>query len=242
MTILFIGAHPDDVELGAGGTIRRLVDEGHKVHALVLSRGGRRDYLTEEEWRQAKPMGGNCIWLPPTPAQLLARACEKSAAILDMILHKYDHYGGDLDLPDNQFDIIGVLNITKQIERFIESVEPEVVYTHAAADLNIDHRLTHQAVLTACRPLPGATVKEIYAFEVLSSTEWGTGFHPNLYVPLTEAQLQAKLDALACYATEMREFPHPRSPEAIRVLAALRGSQCGHARAEAFEVIRIVRG
>jgi LmbE family N-acetylglucosaminyl deacetylase len=214
-----------------GGTIRRLVDEGHTVHGLAVGRG------RSEHWRSEH-------WLCSTEGLLEAKAviqaCESAAKVLGMTRHGWKEYG-DFEPPDNQFDLMGVLPIAQFIERHLESLKPTIVYTHAANDLNVDHRLTHQAVLTACRPLPGATVTEVYAFEVLSSTEWGGGFHPNLYMPLTEAQLQAKLDALACYTTEMREFPHPRSPEAIRALAALRGSQCGHARAEAFEVIRVVR-
>jgi LmbE family N-acetylglucosaminyl deacetylase len=85
-------------------------------------------------------------------------------------------------------------------------------------------------------------VKEIYAFETLSSTEWsdrgiGPSFNPNRFVDISD-QLERKLNALAVYRSELREFPHPRSLEGARALARVRGACVGVAAAEAFEVIR----
>lgn len=113
--------------------------------------------------------------------------------------------------------------------------------THSAADLNLDHRLVHEAVLCATRPHAPHSVREVLAFETPSSTEWGmTAFRPTLFVDIT-ATLETKLAALACYAEELRPFPHPRSPEAVRALAQWRGAQSGCSAAEAFEVVRMVR-
>lgn len=214
VTILFVGAHPDDIELGAGGTIRRLVDEGYEVicYALSYGRSGEAQAQNAAAAVRMRPILGCAHWLR------------------------------DLSLPDNQFDTVPLLRLAEMVEQLIAQHKSTIVYTHSAADLNIDHRLTHQAVLTACRPLPGATVKEIYAFEVPSSTEWGLGvFRPTMYVPLTAEQLDAKLAALRCYTTEMRDSPHPRSADVISAIAQVRGSQCGHMWAEAFETIRIIR-
>jgi LmbE family N-acetylglucosaminyl deacetylase len=145
-------------------------------------------------------------------------------------------------LPDNRCDTIPILDIAKVIEGVIDKIKPEVIYTHHANDLNVDHCLVHQAVLIACRPVPGAVVRSIYSFETLSSTEWepigsATMFQPTRFVDIS-AHLEAKRAAIAAYSNEMRAFPHPRSPEAIEALWRMRGAQSGLLAAEAFVVIR----
>ena len=113
--------------------------------------------------------------------------------------------------------------------------------SHHHGDLNIDHRRVCEAVLTAVRPMQGERVKRIYAFETPSSTEWNYNFEspfcPNVYFNITES-LEAKLAAMACYRSELRDAPHPRSLEALRALAAYRGSNVGYRYAEAFMLLR----
>src|SRR5207344_2354270 len=120
-------------------------------------------------------------------------------------------------------DTVPLLEVVKLVEDLIEKFKPAVIYTHHPGDLNIDHGVVHRAVLTATRPLPGLSVREIYAFEVPSSTEWAFQrlepvFRANVFVDVS-ATLEAKLAALACYEGEGRRFPHPRSPEALRANA-----------------------
>lgn len=140
-------------------------------------------------------------------------------------------------------DSVPLLEIVQKLEPIIREVQPSVVYTHHHGDLNIDHRLTHAAVMTACRPVPGSSVREIYGFEVLSSTEWATqkslSFLPDYFVDITH-QLRIKLDALGVYAEEMRNPPHSRSMAHAEVLAHHRGYSVGVDAAEAFEVYRII--
>ena len=148
-------------------------------------------------------------------------------------------------LPDNRLDTVPLLDLVKLVEDIIQKFQPEVIYTHHAGDLNIDHGLVQRAVLTATRPLPGQSVREIYAFEVPSSTEWAFQqlqpvFRPNVFVDISRT-LEAKIAGLACYDSETRKFPHPRSPEALRALAARWGSVAGCQAAEAFELVRSVR-
>ena len=110
------------------------------------------------------------------------------------------------------------------------------------AELNIDHRIAHRAVLTACRPLPESPVRAIHAFEVPSSSEWaspGDAFVPTRFVDIA-ATFATKMAALACYGDEMRAFPHPRSTQAVEALARWRGASAGLALAEAFAVVREV--
>lgn len=146
------------------------------------------------------------------------------------------------DLPDNQFDFLPMLDIVRLVEGSVSVVRPEVVYTHSLADLNVDHRCTHEAVLTACRPQDFCSVQRILAFEVPSSTEWGMGqFIPAVFVDVDGEPYKRKCQALQCYAAEMRDSPHPRSFLAVAALATWRGSTAGVRVAEAFELVREVR-
>jgi LmbE family N-acetylglucosaminyl deacetylase len=132
----------------------------------------------------------------------------------------------------------------KPIEYTIEKYHPEIVYTHHIGDLNIDHQITHRAVLTACRPQPGFCVKEIYAFEVMSSTEWFHStmalFSPNLFVNISD-YWKVKENLLHAYSSEMHPPPHSRSIESLKNLARHRGSCVGVDFAEAFMVVRLMR-
>jgi LmbE family N-acetylglucosaminyl deacetylase len=149
-----------------------------------------------------------------------------------------------LDFPDNRFDAVPLLELIRAVEAFIAEVKPAVVYTHHCGDLNVDHRRVHEAVLTACRPLPGAPVRRILCGETPSSTEWqAPGFLPFRPAVFHDVgpTLAAKVAALEAYAGEIRDFPHPRSAEGVRALAALRGAQSGFAAAEAFVLVRCVQ-
>lgn len=147
-----------------------------------------------------------------------------------------------LGLSDNRLDEVALLDVVQAVEAVIAEIEPEIVYTHHGGDLNVDHRIAHQAVMTACRPLPGRPERAILTFETVSSTEWasrwsGDAFEPNRFVCIRD-YLDRKLEALDCYADELRPFPHPRSSENIRALARVRGAAVGLESAEAFMVIR----
>ena len=147
------------------------------------------------------------------------------------------------DLPDNRFDTVPLLDVVKIVEELIEHLQPQIIYTRHSGDLNVDHMIVHRAVLTATRPVAGCPVKEIYTFEVPSSTEWAFGqfqpaFRPNVFVDIS-ATLEAKVQAMALYESEAQSFPHPRSPEALRAIARRWGSAVEAA--EAFELVREVR-
>jgi len=145
------------------------------------------------------------------------------------------------DLADNRFDRYELLDIVKKVEGVFAEVRPDIVYTHHAHDLNIDHRLTCEAVLTAGRPSCGTPVKKIFSFETISSTEWQINDHrqfsPNTYIDIA-AFLAQKLEALKCFTGEVREYPHPRSTEGLTILAQSRGLEAGFTAAEAFNLVR----
>lgn len=217
-TVLVAAAHADDEVLGCGGTIARHVAEGDTVYAAFLADGV-----------MSRPNA--------TTAQLEQR--NSAAAKAHGILGIKKVYM--LGLPDNRMDSVPLLDIVQQLEDVLKEVQPEIVYTHHCGDLNIDHRITHQAVLTACRPVPGASVKEIYAFEVLSSTEWNAPavnpFIPNVFMDISQ-YLAKKTSALKAYELEMREGPHSRSIENSVRLSELRGNTVGVKAAEAFSLVR----
>ena len=220
-TVLLVAAHADDEALGCGGTIARHVEEGDAVHLVLMADGvhSRRESSETDLARRIE-------------------ASKRAQSILGI------SFSQSLELPDNKMDSVPLLEIVQKLEPILKEIQPSVVYTHHHGDLNIDHRLTHAAVMTACRPVPGSSVREIYGFEVLSSTEWATQqdspFLPNYFVDITQ-QLGTKLDALEAYAEEMRKTPHSRSMAHVEVLAHHRGYGVGVDAAEAFEVYRIIR-
>lgn len=217
-SILILAAHPDDEVLGCGGTIAKLADEGANVHVAfladgVFSRGG-------EQAAQQQELASR------------RAAAQKSCEILGV---KSVSFG---DFPDNRMDTIPLLDITQAVETLIAKHQPELVFTHHAGDVNIDHRRLHEAVVTACRPQHGHPVKTLLCFEVPSSTEWqlpgsAPAFMPNWFVDIS-ATLMRKLTALEAYAEELRSWPHPRSLQGVEHLAHWRGATVGVEAAEAF--------
>lgn len=226
-TVLIVAAHPDDEVLGVGGTVARHVDAGDAVHVLILAEGAtsRASHRRQEEHVLA--------------LDALREAAGAAAAILGTAPPIF------AALPDNRLDSLDLLDVVKEVEAVVAELQPSVVYTHHGGDLNIDHVVTHRAVLTACRPVPGLSVDALYTFETLSSSEWGSSdqeapFHPRHFVDI-ETVLERKMAALRCYEAEMRPFPHARSHQAVEALARLRGAQTGLAAAEAFGLVRSFR-
>jgi LmbE family N-acetylglucosaminyl deacetylase len=170
----------------------------------------------------------------------LHAAAHAAAAVLGVADVRLEH------LPDNAFDSVPLLEVTKAVERVAAAVDPDIVYTQHPSDLNLDHELTTRAVLTALRPLPGARPRTLLAWETLSSSEWnfspGTQpFRPQWYVDIAST-LDRKLRALEAYESEIREYPHPRSSRGIEILSQRRGLVVGVEHAEAFEVLRVGPG
>ena len=227
MTTLVIAAHPDDEVLGCGGTIARYASEGQDVHIAILGEG-----VSSRHARRSDAPAGGLLQL-----QADARAAAAAMGARSVL------FGG---LPDNRFDQVALLDVIKQVERWIGDVRPDVVYTHHPGDLNVDHGITFRAVLTATRPgASSVAVPDLYAFEVPSSTEWAFQrvepvFRPSVFVDIA-AGLEKKVAAMQCYESERRDAPHPRSPEVLRAAAVRWGSVAGVQAAEAFELIRSVR-
>ena len=219
---LIIAAHPDDEILGCGATMKRLCEDGAVVRTVILGEG--KTSRDERRDREARDREINAL-------RDEVRSANQLVGVTDVHVH---------DFPDNRFDSVPLLDIVKVVERHVDEFHPTAVFTHFADDMNVDHTVTNRAVLTATRPLPGNTVSLVVAFEVLSSTGWyyPHGFVPNMFVAVDEKQLEAKVDAMAAYQSELRDYPHPRSLDAIRDLARYRGSAIGALQAEAFFLLR----
>jgi LmbE family N-acetylglucosaminyl deacetylase len=220
-SVLVIAAHPDDEILGCGATMARHVRDGDSVHVAILAEGvTSRDSHRDREHREEElsKLGD------------VARQANGILGVTDVDLH---------DFPDNRMDAVARLDVVKLVEALIERTQPHILYTHHIGDVNIDHRRIHDAVVTACRPIPGnQRVDTLLFFEIASSTEWqppgsAEPFIPNWFTDITET-LQLKKQALEAYESEMRAWPHARSVEAVTHLAHWRGANIGVDAAEAF--------
>ena len=223
-TILVVAAHPDDEVLGCGGTIARFC-ESAAIHILILGEGCTSRYDSRSEASKVE-------------LERIGKAARSAAKVLGAQSITLESF------PDNQFDEPPLLSIVKCVEKVLGEIRPDVVYTHHPSDLNIDHKITFQAVLTATRPLPNCSVKELYTFETPSATEWSFHqnhpvFKPNVFIDVSQS-IENKLQAMEFYETEIRSFPHPRSLEALKAICRRWGTVVSREYVEAFELVRWV--
>ena len=223
--ILIVAAHPDDETLGCGGTIAKHSARGDEVRVMFLAEGVTARYeKTELE--------------SPEIRALSARRNENAIRALAIlgVGEEYVLLGSRLCC---RLDEYSQIEIVKEIERILREFSPNVVYTHSPDDVNIDHRIAHHSVLAACRPTAVVQIRALYAFEVLSSTEWNplAPFAGNVFHDISD-YIDAKIAALAEYEDEMRQAPHPRSEIVVRAVANYRGAQIGVRSAESFRLIR----
>lgn len=226
---MIVAAHPDDELLGLGASMHKLIkEENVTTHVVILGEGitSRSDVRDVEEWKDVLEKHHQNMY---SAAKIIGYHSVKS-----------------YNFSDNRFDSHALLDIVKVVEHEKENFQPDIILTHHGGDLNIDHQLTFQAVMTATRPMQEECVKAVITFETSSATEWQATcdprtFTPNLFMEISEEDLQAKIDAMAAYQYETREFPHPRSAEALRIMAQYRGYTVGKRLAEAFQIIRFIK-
>lgn len=218
--VLVIAAHPDDELLGPGGTLARHAAAGDDVHAVILADGATSRY-------------------DDAMVGVLAECAERAGKVLGLSSVRVHSF------PDQRLDAVPVVEMTRVIEEHADEVRPTIVYTHFPGDVNVDHGRVAQAAWVACRPYVVPGLRRFAVYETPSSTEWawplpGSAFAPSLFVDVT-ATLATKLEAMSCYTSELRDYPHPRSLEALRERAAYWGSRIGAAAAEPFQILREVQ-
>ncbi len=218
--VLCIAAHPDDETLGVGGTLALHAEAGSEVAVLIMSEG-------EVEK------------LDETPRCDTRRDCALQAAkvmgVSDVVFH---------DFPDQRLDAVPFIELIKVVEAALATYRPTVVYAHHGGDANTDHQMVFKAVYAACRPMTvlGSGVQRLLTFETPSSTDQAPQvadyvFNPTTFIDV-EPVWERKLEALACYPTEMIGGRHPRSYSYIEALARVRGGHSGYLLAEAFVSVR----
>lgn len=216
-TVLVVAPHMDDETLGMGGTIARHSASGDTVHVCFVAHRIYQGRFTEDANK---------------------REIEHALLAKEKLGYSQAEF---LNLNDERLDV-ALQDVIKPIEKYIEKINPDIVYSNFYGDNNQDHRAVFQAMRVAIRPYAKAKVKEWYLYEAPSSTDQSppiaeASFLPNYYVNI-ESTFNDKVKALECYETEIREFPNPRSPEALEVLAKKRGSETGMQKAEAFMTMR----
>jgi LmbE family N-acetylglucosaminyl deacetylase len=215
--VVVVAAHPDDEILGCGGVTALHAAAGHRVVTVIACEGQSLRYGDREV--------------------AMAEQSRRAAAVLgvrDLRL---------LDFPDQRLDTVTLTQLIAPLEAIVREVQPTVVYCQFGGDINRDHQLLFQAVLVATRPTVPC-IERVLAFDTASSTEWA---HPRAFVPDTWIDigtvLEQKLEAMRCYETEVRDYPHPRSIEALRHRARAWGNQCCLDAAEVFVTVRrVARG
>ena len=218
--VLIIAAHPDDEVLGCGATVAKLVKKGYEAYTLILSQG-----ITSRNTQTITKEINNL--------NTEIKKANSAMGVKKVFIE---------DFPDNRFDSVDLLDIIKAINIVKEEIQPTIIFTHYEKDLNIDHQITYKAAITATRPMQDESVKEIYSFEILSSTEWNypLSFSPDTFFDV-KSTLKVKIKAIKKYKSELRNFPHPRSTQGIELNAKYQGMRVGKKYVEAFKSIRVIK-
>lgn len=210
--ILVIAAHPDDELLGCGGTVALHAAAGDQVCSVIACEG--------ESLRYG--IGG------VGQSEHIKRAAG-TLGVSDVRL---------LAFPDQRLDTVTLTEIITPLEKAVRDVQPHIVYCQFGGDVNRDHQLLFKAALVATRPTEGC-IRAVYAFDTASSTEWAfpRTFTADTWVDIS-ATLDKKIAAMACYESEVRDYPHPRSLDALRHRARAWGNQHCIDAAEVFMTVR----
>ncbi|MBQ9387070.1 MAG: PIG-L family deacetylase [Lachnospiraceae bacterium] len=226
MNVLVFAPHPDDEILGCGGTMARHIKDGDEVSVCIVTSGKPPVYDDSEAVKNGWP-------------HALYPEVKKSHELLGIKETVF------LQLPCVLLEQQPRHEVNAKIAEVVTRLRPDVVYIPHFGDMQKDHQAVVDAVMVAVRPKGAHRVKTVYAYETLSETEWnvphaGKTFIPNTFVNI-EDFLEKKIEAMECYQSQLGDFPSPRSVDALRALAMLRGSTMGAKAAEAFALVREYR-
>lgn len=219
--VLIIAPHPDDEVLGVGGTISHHIARGDEVHVLIVTQGNPEVFDRES----------------------VERVREESRQAHAVLSVHTTHWG---DFPAPDLDTVPHYRLVAFIRQVLEEVQPAIIYLPHNGDVHLDHRYVYQATLAASRPASGLSVHRLLCYETLSETEWAPPMRSEVFAPTVfvniSAHLETKQQAMSCYRSQLRSYPHPRSLECIKALAQIRGATVGLPAAEAFMLVREIIG
>jgi LmbE family N-acetylglucosaminyl deacetylase len=215
--VVCLAAHPDDETIGVGGTLRLHAEAGDEVCLIVATQAYQPRWSAEEIERKRKE-------------------CERAAEVLGIAQVQF------LGLSTMHLAALPTIDLTTPVAAAIQAFEPEIVYAPPAGDINSDHAALFAAVNVACRPLGSRGPRKLYSYEIATTTRFNLpgSWQANTYVDISTV-IEPKMAAMAAYQTELREPPHPRSLEGIRIFARERGFSVGKDYAEALMLVREVR-
>ena len=219
MKTLIVAPHPDDELLGCGGTLLRRIAEGGTVAWLLMTA-----ITKEADWTAVK--------------------IQQRTAEIERVregLQVAPHHLYELGFPTTELDRIPMSILVGKISEVFVDFQPDEVLLPNPGDVHSDHRVTFEAASACTKWFRYPSVKRVLAYETPSETDFGidprdSGFKPNVFVDIG-GQLERKIELMKIYASEMGEFPFPRSEKALRALAEQRGSQAGYEAAEGFSLL-----
>lgn len=216
-SILVVAPHPDDETLGCGGALLRHKAEGDALHWVIVTS------------------------MPPDAYSAVLR--KRRAAELREVARLYGFASTrELGFPAAGLDVVPRAELVDKMRAAFTAARPDVAYLPHPGDVHTDHRVAFEAAAACAKSFRTPSPSRVLAYETLSETDAALDttaqpFRPSVFVDITP-YLERKLDILQRYAGEIGEFPFPRSLEAVRSLARVRGAAAGCAAAEAFQLLR----
>lgn len=215
-TIIVVAPHPDDETIGCGGTLLRHAAEGDSIHWLIVT---------------AMTAAYSPVRRRKREAEIRRVAAEYGFASIHQ-----------LRLPAAGLDKLPVSAIIDKMNAVLDKVRPEIMYLPFHRDAHSDHKAVFEAVTACAKWFRNPSLKRVLSYETLSQTNMdidpgSSGFKPNVFVDIA-GHLEKKLRILKIYGSEIAPFPFPRSVEAVRMLAGVRGTAAGLHAAEAFTLLK----
>jgi N-acetylglucosamine malate deacetylase 1 len=215
--LLVVAPHPDDETLGCGGTLLRYKSEGARIGWLIVTSVSEQHGWTSQRVQERR------------------QEIDRVRALLG-----FDSVY-ELGLPSTRLDSVPMSEIVERIGGVFRDFVPGQVFVPHRSDVHTDHRIVFDAVAACTKWFRYPSVRSVLAYETLSETDFALSAHhafrPNYFVDIGPF-IELKLQVMSSYASELGQHPFPRSLQALRAQATLRGAECGCEAAEAFELLR----
>lgn len=220
MNVLIVAPHADDELLGCGGIIAKYGERKDNVYVAIMTNAhvGDSELFTSQAIEQVRNEALNA---------------HKLLGVKETFFY---------DFPAPRLDTSPSYQISIELAKLYAKLRITKLYLPHRGDIHNDHSVIFKAGLVAARPINNCSVKTILTYETLSETEWAAPFGSDVFIPTVYEEitgyLTKKLEAMKCFSSQLKKFPHSRSLETIETLAKFRGSTIGKESAEAFALIR----